>query len=141
MAFAKEERNRLFIADWKGKGLSNEELGIKYSMTPGGVKALKQRLRQKDSRLYQSGPTSKPAIQQTNELTPGEERTTEPETREAGKSAIQQASKPAEYKKVTYYLDPTMAKTIKHLALDRDMDISELVREMLNDYLTKRKSN
>ena len=33
MALTKEQRNRLFIGDWKGKGLSTEELGIKYSMS------------------------------------------------------------------------------------------------------------
>jgi len=127
MALAKEERNRLFIGDWKGKGLTTEELGIKYSMSPGGVKALKQRLRTKDPSLYEKGPTSKPATQQPGKVSPGIQKAREP--------VIQQASKLAEYKKVTYYLDPAMAKNVKRLALERDMDISELVREVLGKYL------
>ena len=150
MSFPKKERNRLFIGDWKGKGLTNEELGIKYSMTPGGVKALKQRLRVKDRSLYEKTPTSKPATQQPGKKRPPEGLTRieregikevegafggavkfEP-TREPAK---QQASKLAEYKKVTYYLDPAMAKDIKRLALERDKDISELVREILGKYL------
>lgn len=108
MAYPKEERNRHFVEDWK-KGLSDDELGRKYHLTPGGVKALKQRLRAKDPSLYEKGATRKPATQQ--------------------------ASKVAEYKKVTYYLDSAMAKNVKRLALERDMDISELVREVLGEYL------
>jgi len=53
----------------------------------------------------------------------------------ARKPATQQTSKLAKYKKVTYYLDPSVAKDIKRLALDRDMDISELIREVLGGYL------
>lgn len=49
----------------------------------------------------------------------------------------QQPSKLAKYKKVTYYLDPSIAKDIKRLALERDMDISELVREVLRKCLKK----
>lgn len=150
MSFPKEERNKLFVGDWKGKGLTTEELGIKYSMTAGGVKALKQRLRKKDPSLYEKGPASKPTTQQPGKKTVSRdltriEREGIKEVEEAlggtvkfetaRKPVKQQASKLAEYKKVTYYLDPAMAKDIKRLALERDKDISELVREILGDYL------
>ncbi|NVM22982.1 MAG: hypothetical protein HWN68_14525 [Desulfobacterales bacterium] len=132
MALPKEQRNRDFIADWKGRHLSTEELAVKYSMTPGGVKALKQRLRAKDPSLYEKGPVStdsKSATQQPGKVRP------ETKIRQRREPVIQQSSKLAEYKKVTYYLDPAMAKDIKRLALERDMDISELVREVLGQYL------
>lgn len=41
------------------------------------------------------------------------------------------------YKRVTYYLAPEMIKKIKLLAVQRDIDISELVREILTGYLSK----
>lgn len=43
MAKAKKGRNKLFLEDWQ-RGLSNESLAQKYSLSVGGVKALKQRL-------------------------------------------------------------------------------------------------
>ena len=108
MAKPKKERNKLFLQDWQ-KGFSNEDLGKKYNLSLGGVKALKQRLRARNSNLYIKPPASKTAIQQNNKL--------------------------AKYKKVTYYLAPEMIKGIKRLALDRDMDISELVRKALSDWM------
>ena len=114
MAKAKEERNRQFIKDWK-TGLSNKELGQKYKLSPGGVKGLKARLRKRDHSLYVEAPISKPAIQQATR--PTKQR----------------------YGKATYYLDPEMIKDIKRLALENDKDISELVREIFNQYLSKNK--
>ena len=110
MAKPKEARNRLFIEDWQ-RGLNNETLAQKYNLSEGGVKALKQRLRTKDPSLYIKPLASKPAIQQTSKL--------------------------AEYKKVTYYLDPKMVKAIKRLAIDRDMDISAIVREALSEWISQ----
>lgn len=133
MALAKEERNRRFINDWKVDGLSNEELAQEYKMTIGGVKALKQRLRQKHPSLYEKGPASKPAIQQSDKTSPEKEEGREP--------VIQQTSKLAEYKKVTYYLDPEMVKAIKRQAVEKEKDISALIREVLSEYLTKRRIN
>ncbi len=104
-------RNKEFTIAWKEKKLSNKQLQEKFGLTPGGVKSFKTRLRKKDSSLYIKPPTSKPAIQQTNKL--------------------------AEYKKATYYLGPGMVKKIKRLALDKDMDISELVREIFSEYFQK----
>ena len=50
MAKPKEERNRQFQKDWQ-RGLGNEDLGKKYELSLGGVKALKQRLRAKVNKL------------------------------------------------------------------------------------------
>jgi len=111
MAKPKEARNRLFQENWQ-KGMSNEALAQKFNLSTGGVKALKQRLREKHHSLYQK--------------------------KVVGKPATQQASKVAEYEKVSYYLDPGMAKQIKQLALNQDMDISELIREIVREYVKKK---
>lgn len=37
---------------WKEEGLSNEALAKKFGLSPGGVKGLKARLRQRDPSLY-----------------------------------------------------------------------------------------
>jgi len=39
--------------------------------------------------------------------------------------------------RVTYYLPPGMIKDIKRLALEQDKNISELVREILGEHLSK----
>lgn len=53
------------------------------------------------------------------------------------KPAIQQATKPTkqQYEKVTFYLYLGQLKKIKRLALGKDKNISELVREVLRKYL------
>lgn len=56
----------------------------------------------------------------------------------ASKSAIQQPSKLAKYKKVTFYIEPEVVKAIKRQALEDDKDISELVRQILKEYLSER---
>ena len=48
MAKPKEGRNKLFLEDWQ-RGLSNEGLAEKYNLSIGGVKALKQRFRAKQT--------------------------------------------------------------------------------------------
>lgn len=55
----------------------------------------------------------------------------------ASKPAIQQATKPTikQYEKATFYLYPGQLKEIKRLALEKDKNISELIREMLGRYL------
>lgn len=107
-----KERNKAFKRAWKEEGLSNRQLEDKFDLSPGGVKSFKTRLRKKDPSLYIKPPANKPAIQQT--------------------------SKVAKYEKVSYYLAPGMAKEIKQLALNQDMDISELVREIVGEYLKKK---
>lgn len=58
----------------------------------------------------------------------------------ASKPATQQVTKPTiqQYEKATFYLYPGQLKEIKGLALERDKNISELVRETLSRYLKNR---
>ena len=117
MAKPKSERNRLFQEDWQ-KGFSNQDLGKKYGLTIGGVKAQKQRLREKDPSLYQKKPVSKLAIQQASK----EER-----------------KLPAKelYETVTYYITKEQKQRVKLVALQQDKEISELIREILSDYFDR----
>lgn len=114
----KEERNKEFIAAWKEEGLSNEALGKKFNLSPGGVKGLKARLRKKNPNLYTGKQTSKPAIQQVSK---------------------QEKKRPAKevYDTATYYIDKETKKKIKILAAEQDREISEIVRQILSDYFNK----
>lgn len=51
------------------------------------------------------------------------------------KPAIQLTSKPIKYEKATFYLYPGQLKEIKGLALEKDKNISELIREILKKHL------
>lgn len=53
------------------------------------------------------------------------------------KPTIQQPTKPTkqQYEKATFYLYPGQLKEIKRLALEKDKNISGLIREMLGRYL------
>jgi hypothetical protein len=141
MAKPKEERNRQFIEDWQ-RGLGNEDLGRKYNLSLGGVKALKQRLRAKDSSLY---------TEKRPELTKVEKEVAQASgglikfaSKQTSKPAIQQVSKqekkrPAKevYDTATYYIDKETKKKIKILAAEQDREISEIVRQILSDYFNK----
>lgn len=118
MAKAKTNRNQQFIRAWKEEGLSNEALGKKFNLSPGGVKGLKSRLRKKDSSLYTGKQTSKPAIQQVSK---------------------QEKKRPAKevYDTATYYINKETKKKIKILAAEQDKEISQLVRKILKEYLDK----
>ena len=136
MAKPKQQRNKLFQEDWQ-RGLSNEDLGKKYGLSLGGVKALKQRLRAKDSSLY---------TEKRPELTKIEE-----EVIESSGGLIKFASKPDKtispqvnkstsplvHKRATYYLNPEIIRKIKLIALDRDLDTSALVREILSEWISQ----
>lgn len=111
MAHPKTQRNREFQEAWQ-RGASNKALGERFDLSLGGVKALKQRLREKDRSLHRQTPASKPVTQQT--------------------------SKVAQYKKATFYIEPAVIKAIKRRALEEDKDISQLVREILKKYLNER---
>jgi len=104
MAKPKEERNRQFQKDWQS-GFSNEDLGKKYSLSLGGVKALKQRLRVKDSSLYKV--TSASTSTQTSTST----------------------------KRMTFWLSGAMIEKIKSLARKQKRTASEIAREVFEDYL------
>ena len=134
MAKPKEERNRQFQKDWQ-RGLGNEDLGKKYSLSLGGVKALKQRLRAKDSSLYAG---------KHPELTKVEKEGIEEVGKRLGKIVkvqvskspqVDQSTSPLVHKRATYYLSPEIIRKIKLVALNKDIDSSELVRQILNKYL------
>lgn len=127
MAKPKEERNREFIAAWKKEGLSNEALQEKFDLSPGGVKALKSRLRKKDPSLY---------AEKRPGLTRGAKK------QQANKSPSPQVDKLIRQqinKRMTIYLKPELIKDIKHLATDRDSNISELVGKIIEQYLESTK--
>ena len=109
MAKPKQKRNKRFIRAWREEGLSDKQLGQRFSLSLGGVKGLKQRLRAKDPSLYTNPLVSKPASQEAGKL--------------------------AKYRKMTFYLDPGRVKTIKMQAVEEGKGLSELVREILEGYL------
>lgn len=124
MAKPKQQRNRQFTEDWQ-RGLGNEDLGEKYGLSLGGVKALKQRLRAKDPSLY---------TEKRPELSKVEKERIE----ERGKSPqVDKSTSPLIHKRATYYLDPEIIRKIKLIALDRNMDSSELVREILSEWISQ----
>ncbi len=141
MAKPKEERNRQFQKDWQ-RGLGNEDLGEKYGLSLGGVKALKQRLRAKDSSLYaEKRPGLTKIEKEVSESSGGLVKFASKQT---SKPAIQQVSKqekkrPAKevYDTATYYIDKETKKKIKILAAEQDKEISQVVRDILKEYLDK----
>ncbi|MBA7496408.1 hypothetical protein ES702_07016 [subsurface metagenome] len=127
MAKPKENRNIEFIKAWKEEGLSNKELQEKFDLSPGGVKGLKARLRKRDPSLYtgrQEKIDRKAKKKQIN---------TSPSPQVA-KVISQQINK-----RMTVYLKPELIKDIKHLATDRDSNISELVGKIIEQYLESTK--
>lgn len=127
----KVERNKAFAIAWKEEGLSNKQLEEKFNLSPGGVKGLKARLRKRDSSLYTKQRPEESKVEEKVAENSGES------IKSTSKPAIQQANKLAEYKKVTYYLDPGMVKKIKILAAQQDKEISQLVREIFSGYFDK----
>lgn len=141
MAKQKIERNKLFLEDWQ-KGFSNEDLGKKYKMTEGGVKALKQRLRVRNPNLYtEKHPGLTKVEREVAQASAGLIKFADKQT---SKPAIQQTSKqekkrPAKevYDTATYYIDKETKKKIKILAAEQDREISEIVRQILSEYFNK----
>jgi transposase len=114
----KEKRNKEFIKAWKEEGLTDKELMKRFNLSKGGVKGLKARLRKKNSSLY----VNKSLSQQVDKST----------SQQITKSTNQQV-----YKRATYYLTPEIVKKIKLLAVKRDVDTSNLMREILTEYLSQ----
>jgi len=117
MAKQKLERNKLFLQDWQ-KGFSNVDLAEKYHMSKGGVKALKQRLRVRNPNLYTE---KRPGLSKV------EGKTISPQV---DKLINQQITK-----RMTIYLKEELINDIKHLAIDRGSNISELVGKIIKQYL------
>ena len=133
MAKPKEERNRQFQKDWQ-RGLGNEDLGKKYDLSLGGVKALKQRLRAKDPSLYaekrpELSKIEKEVAQASGGLVKFADKTIFPQ--------VDKSTSPLVHKRATYYLSPETIKTIKQIALNKNIDSSELVRNILSEWISQ----
>ena len=132
MALPKEQRNRDFIADWKGRRLSTEELAVKYSMSPGGVKALKQRLRAKDPSLYEKGPAKEKAeVTSTSTVTPEAPGKVATERKEQ----VTSPSTSTSTRRMTFWLPAGMIREIKTRAKTEKRTASDILRELLGEYL------
>ncbi|MBA7496199.1 hypothetical protein ES702_06797 [subsurface metagenome] len=141
MAKPKSERNQLFIEDWQ-RGLGNEDLGKKYDLSLGGVKALKQRLRAKDPSLYaekRPGLTKveKEVAQASGGLVKfAGKKTSKPAIQQVGKQEKKLTSKDL-YKTATFYITEEQRYKLKLAALEQNKEISQLVREILSEYFNK----
>lgn len=127
MAKAKEERNKEFIAAWKEEGLTDRELQDKFNLSPGGVKGLKSRLRKKDPSLYTEREVDKSRSPQIKKSRP----------RQVDKSIKLQDKGIGKYKPVTFRISEETEWQLKALAVNRREQVSELVREIFNDYLSR----
>jgi len=107
MAYPKEERNRRFLEDWQVHHLSNERLGEKYGLSIGGVKALKQRLRQKERIL---------ATTDQKDTSPSTSTSTSP-------------------KRMTFWLPGEVIREVKKQADSQGKTASAFLREILSQYL------
>ncbi len=105
MAYPKEERNRRFLEDWQVSHFGNKRLGEKYGLSIGGVKALKQRLRQKER---SSGATDQ---------------------------KIASPSTSTSTKRMTFWLPGEVIREIKKRADNEGKTASAFLREFLNKYL------
>ena len=127
MSQEKEQRNKEFIKAWKEEGQSNRELQEKFDLSPGGVKGLKARLRKKDPSLY-AAPQKK--------LTRG---TKKQQVNQSPSPQVDKVISEQGNKRMTIYLKPELIRDIKHLATDRDSNISELVGKIIEQYLESTK--
>lgn len=121
MAKQKLERNKLFLEDWQ-KGFSNEALGKKYEMSEGGVKALKQRLRVRNPNLYAEKRPGSTKIERPDKIISPQ---------------VDKSTSLLVHKRATYYLSPETIKTIKQIALNKNIDSSELVRNILSEWISQ----
>lgn len=108
MAKPKEKRNKLFLEDWQ-KGFSNQSLAEKYKLSIGGVKALKGRIRAK----------------QTGQVKPKEKK--EP--------SLKVTSTSTSTKRMTFWLPEDVIKAIKKRAKKEGVTASEILRQLLGKNL------
>lgn len=114
MAYPKEERNRRFLEDWHVHNLDNKQLGQKYGLSIGGVKALKARLRQKERSSAGSSP-------RTNEKDTSPSTSTSPN--------------PSRDKRMTFWLPEGTIAKIKARAEGQRETASQFLRDLLDKYL------
>lgn len=121
----KEKRNALIIKLFN-QGKSNQE--ILTTLKRAGYKGIKDThsLSGVIARLKRTGklPKERPLSQQVDKLT----------NQQSTKTTSQQV-----YKRATYYLTPEVVKEIKLLAVKKDVNTSELVREILTEYISKQR--
>lgn len=127
MAEPKEERNQQFIAAWKEEGLSNRELQEKFDLSQGGVKALQGRLRKKDPSLY------------TGRQEKIDRKAKKKQVNTSPRPQVDKVISKQINKRMTIYLKPELIRDVKHLATDRDSNISELVGKIIEQYLESTK--
>jgi len=137
---AKEKRNALIVRLYN-EGKSNQE--ILTALKRAGYKDLKDThsLSGVIARLKRRGEIPKERLQQ--ELTGIEKegmRTVEQMLGvkiSAGETSrhVTKSPKRQKYKRITFYMEPEMVKQIKLLAIKRDIDISELGRQVFFEYL------
>lgn len=110
MAYPKEERNRRFLEDWQVYNLDNEQLGQKYRLSIGGVKALKARLRKKE----RSSPATDQKIASTSPST---------------------STNPHRDKRMTFWLPEETINKIKARAGGQRQTASAFLRDLLKKHL------
>lgn len=108
MAKAKEGRNKLFLEDWQ-RGLGNESLGVKYNLSIGGVKALKQRLR----------------VKQTGQVKQKPSQVTSPSTSTQTSTST---------RRMTFWLPTDTIKALKTKAKREGRTASDILREILREF-------
>ena len=145
---AKERRNALIVRLYN-EGKSNQE--ILTALKRAGYKDLKDThsLSGVIARLKRRGeiPRERPQ-QELTEIEKEGMRTVEQmlgvkiSAGETGQRVIKSSSqqrdkspKRQKYKRITFYMEPEMIKQIKLLAIKRDIDISELGRQVFFEYL------
>ena len=132
MAFPKEERNREFLQSWRA-GANNGALAERFKLTIGGVKALKQRLRQKHPSLYKKIPVSKDekvtSMSTVTSRAPGRVKT------ERKEEVTSTQTSTSTTKRMAFWLEEGMIEEIKELAAKEKRTSSAILREVLGKYL------
>lgn len=62
------------------------------------------------------------------------------DTRKTAKQKAVKLAKQQASKKATYYIKPELIKELKFLAINKEMDLSSLVNEAIQDLIKKHKS-
>jgi len=125
MSLEKTERNEL-IAKLYSQGKTNQEIlaGLQEvgHLDLSGVASVKMQV----SKLRKVGrlPKERPVGKQVDSVT----------SQQITKSLSHQV-----YKRMTFYLKPETIKDIKRLALERDLNISNLVRGIIENYLSQQR--
>ena len=141
MSEEKVERNKLIIR-LHGQGKTHREVlsGLREAghLDLGSVASVKMQV----SKLRKAGriPKERPLINKTTKRAVDKSRSPQvktPRTREVDKSIKLQDKGIGKYKPVTFRISEEAEWHLKALAVSRREKVSELVREILNDYLSR----